>query len=412
MTSINAFLQVLQTGSQPNFADFLQILGPIFPLLYRMQETPQDEEWHAEGNVQIHTQMVLDQIYTLIETEAKHLKPSEKQALILSAILHDIGKTVTTKVRQINDQKRIVSPHHELVGCSYLAYRLVGLGLEYDTVDTVLSLILYHHVPKLLVVRNGSKQDYYRLARLANLELLYYLAKADMLGRRCHEQQGQVDLINLFRLYCEEYELWQKGNPYQEWRDFFAEELKSYPVDCQEYIYGSAIRDFEAHLISTPHEAIRRHYPFLDSFGQLVIMCGPSGSGKSEWVRQNLKDHEIISLDKLREELGKGRSDQTRNSQIVQQAKQQLKQLLAKRKKVVWDATNLRKDFRSILAQIGYDYHAFVTLVVFHFSLDEIYRGNQKRLYPVAQEVLDAQIDSLEWVERTEAHRVLFVHSR
>lgn len=412
MESIHKLLGKVIAGGRPNLEEFLQSFCPIFEWMQHLHSTPQDKEWHAEGNVFKHTQMVLDCCYDLIETEASQLTNDQKLSLVLGAVLHDIGKPFTTKEVEIHSVIRIVAPHHEAKGASYLAYKMLDLDIPYNIVLSVLSLVNYHHMPKLLVIKNATKANYYHLARLANMELLYYMAMADMLGRECVDQESQLDLIRLFRIYCEEYELWKKINPYEEWQGFFEHELRKYSSDCRDLIYGNAIRDFEAGLISTPHEAIARHYSYLDNFPQLVILMGPSGSGKSSWIQKHLKDYIIISLDKLREELGKNQSDQSKNPEVLLKAKQVLKDHLAQHKKVVWDATNLRKDFRRMLIGLGMNYHALVTLVVFHQKIADILLGNNQRTESIPTRVIHDQINRLEWVEFNEAHRIPFVNRR
>ncbi|EFB42780.1 AAA family ATPase [Parachlamydia acanthamoebae] len=411
LASTNSFLSKIIRDSYPNLKEFTQHLGSLFPLINQLCNTLQDKEWHAEGDVFQHTQLVLTSTYDIIKTEASHLTNDQKLTLILAAVLHDIGKPLTTKEKVIHDINRIVAPNHEALGCSYIAYRMLELDLPYHIIQQVINLVNYHHKPKLFVIKNVIKQDYFQLARQTNVELLYYIAKADMLGRQCAEQQHQVDLIHLFRINLEDHGIW-KNNPYEEWRMFFENELKNYSPDCRDFIYGNAIRDFEANLISTPHEAIARHYAYLNSFPQLVIMVGPSGSGKSRWIQEHLKDHIIISLDELRKEFGKNRSDQSQNSQVMVKARQELKYHLARHKKIVWDATTLRKDFRSMLINLGMDYHALVTLVVFHQKTSEIFSGNKQRKESIPQEVLNDQMNNLEWVDLSEAHRVLFVNRR
>ncbi len=412
MVSANKLFCKIIEGGRPTLDEFLQSFCHIFELIQQLHSTPQDKEWHAEGDVFKHTQRVLDCCYDIIETEACHLTNDQKLALILGVVLHDIGKPLTTKEVEINSVSRIVAPNHEARGASYLAYRILDLDIPYNIVLSVLSLVNYHHMPKLLVIKNATKANYYRLTRLANVELLYYIAKADMLGRQCEDQEGQLDLIRLFRIYCEEYEIWGKINPYEEWRVFFEHELRNYSSDCRDFIYGNAIRDFEAGFIFTPHEAVARHYSYLDSFPQLVILMGPSGSGKSSWIQKYLKDYLIISLDKLREEFGKNQGDQSKNPEVLLKAKQELKYHLAHHKKVVWDATNLRKDFRSMLIGLGMDYHALVTIVVFHQKIAEVLLGNKQRTESIPIGVIHDQINRLEWVELSEAHRILFVNRK
>ena len=38
----------------------LDFMEPMFPLIGQMVSTPQDAEWHAEGDVRRHTEWVLD----------------------------------------------------------------------------------------------------------------------------------------------------------------------------------------------------------------------------------------------------------------------------------------------------------------------------------------------------------------
>jgi excinuclease UvrABC ATPase subunit len=88
---------------------------------------------------------------------------------------------------------------------------------------------------------------------------------------------------------------------------------------------GNAIKNWEAGKILFPEEELARSYNYRDSFPQVVLTFGISGSGKSTWIEQNLPDHEIISLDDLRQEIISDRKKQTENSRIVAIAKERLK---------------------------------------------------------------------------------------
>lgn len=407
---MNDFISGIIKGNRPSLNEFVVALESNLDLLSMLKETIQDPEWHAEGNVFIHTQHVLDEVYKLIDSEARHLSADNKLSLILAAVLHDIGKPLVTKTKEINGLSRIVAPHHEERGCNYLAYRLLELNIPYNIVQQTIRLVAHHHKPRRLVLHNASKKEYFQLARLVNTELLFYLAKADILGRICKDQQDQCDYIDLFHLFCEEYKLWGNENPYNDWKQFFNTELAHISSESRDAVLGYAIQDFEQGIIFTPEEAIARRYPYLHSFPQLTIMSGPSGSGKSTWIQKHLKDYKIISLDDLREEFGKNRSNQENNSLIISKAKEQLKNYLRNHEKIVWDATNLKKDFRSMIAQLGYDYHALVTMIVLHVSEYSIYQGNQSRKYQVPKEVVHSQIESLEWIEDSEAHRIAFAN--
>jgi predicted kinase len=118
----------------------------------------------------------------------------------------------------------------------------------------------------------------------------------------------------------------------------------------------------------------------------------------------------VISLDDLRAKYGKSRSDQDLNTYLRHVGKEELKEQFRKHGQVVWDATNLRKDFRSILCQLGFDYHALVTIVVSHIPESLIYASNHSRQHNVSNQVVDTQLKSLEWIEDVEAHRVAYVN--
>jgi hypothetical protein len=156
----------------------VQQLGPVIPWLNDQRKTPQDPGWHAEGNVHIHTGMVLEELYQLLAKEAAYLSGQQRQSLILAAIFHDIGKTRNTRKMTIRGQQRIGSPDHEAKGRSYLAFQLMKLPLPISVIWTVLGLVGEHQMPKMLAVQNMDHGAYIALSRRADLALLYWLERA------------------------------------------------------------------------------------------------------------------------------------------------------------------------------------------------------------------------------------------
>lgn len=55
-----------------------------------METTDQDSIWHAEGNVLIHTKMVVEELQKLEDFQL--LSEQNKHILVTSAILHDVEK--------------------------------------------------------------------------------------------------------------------------------------------------------------------------------------------------------------------------------------------------------------------------------------------------------------------------------
>ena len=396
--------QFLQTF--PSLDDFIDRFGTVIPLLHKLKETPQDHIWHAEGDVATHTDMVLSEVEKLLQDEASHLSESKKLSLILSAGFHDIMKPLTTKTKEKYGRICLVSPKHEIRGRNYLAYRLVESDVPYSVVVEVLNLVGYHSAPKHFIKDDEPKSEFWKLSRKVNVELLYFLEIADMRGRTCADKKEQVLYIELFKEQCIEYGVW-KTDPYAEWDVFIQETFKDYMPHIPPLVCGNARRDFEAGKIYTPEEAISKAHNYVENAPNLILLMGPSGSGKSTWTEE--QGIPIVSLDTLREEINGNRSDQSNKGEILQEAQERLRVEFRKGGEVIYDATNLRRDFRSKILKLAHDYNAFTQIVVFHKPLSQLYRDNAARPYSVPESVLERQIESVEWVDVTEAHSVVYI---
>lgn len=104
----------------------------------------------------------------------------------------------------------------------------------------------------------------------------------------------------------------------------------------------------------------------------LIMCCGPQGSGKSTWARQYAKDNpEIVylSTDDLRAKLGKGPEDQTVNGKVWFQLKLQATINLKKGKSVLLDATFIDRKSRKEYIQLGRELG--VKLIAHVFNADK-----------------------------------------
>ncbi|MGK0291520.1 MAG: hypothetical protein ACI86H_002988, partial [bacterium] len=305
------FFQNILKGEEATLQAFIDQFGSYFPLLHQFKETIQDSEWHAEGDVFIHTQMVLEQIYLLFQQHS--FSDEDKLSLFLGAVFHDIAKPLATKEHEIRGKIRIGAPNHADRGRSYLALKILNLDLPHIVINQALALVGHHHDPKTLILRDRGEKDYRKLARLADLRLLYFLEIADLKGRICSDSQSQLDYLELFRSYTEDYGLWGNSNPYQQWQTTIETQLNSFSLEVQQFVFANAVLEAENGTIFQVEEAIARSYQYRDSYSHFVIMCGPSGSGKSSWIQQNYPHYHLISLDLLRKELTGKLEDQSKN---------------------------------------------------------------------------------------------------
>ena len=252
MKKLEQWLNSLALSHKPNFDECVDFLAQYFPLLLELSKTEQDKTWHAEGNVAIHTEMVLKELYKILESEASHIKGEKRKILILSALLHDIGKPLVTKPKEINGEIKIVAPKHEEAGANYLAIRILELDLKQSSVQKILGLVGFHHIPKLLPIKNKDFGDYLNLSLNADLELLYWLELADMRGRICEDLDKQVDLLEQYRMFSEDYKLWAVKEPCENLLKKISFEGTA---SQKEYIDSYAIRQLAQNEITMIEEA-------------------------------------------------------------------------------------------------------------------------------------------------------------
>jgi tRNA nucleotidyltransferase (CCA-adding enzyme) len=159
----------------------LGALDQLFPEIKALIDVPQDPEWHPEGDVFVHTRLVVDRARELIED-----LPYPKQVTVmLAALAHDFGKPVTTEF--IDGRWR--SRGHEEAGVEPTLRLLDRLSIHtlngYDVRAQVVALVRDHLKPGEYFKKREEVGDgaFHRLARKCELDLLYRVAKADSLGR-------------------------------------------------------------------------------------------------------------------------------------------------------------------------------------------------------------------------------------
>lgn len=409
-------------GEAARFDTLSAALAPALPLLSDLASTPQDPGWHAEGDVATHTAWVMDEAAAL--ARAHHLSPARRLTLTLAALLHDVAKPLTTRTQDIDGRARVVAPNHAAVGRHWLAQRLLALDLPYPILRAVLALVGAHHAPKKLVLRDRPAPAYRALADhtgLHDLSLLYLLARADMQGRDCDDKPSQLDLIELFRLDAEAHgvlppDLSSPAPPWwQPWARDLAARLGDPTTDpdaaqALEFTLSLGRRDAAAGLITTPDEAFARSFTRRkQGLASVWLTCGLSGSGKSRWVAHNLPDCDVICLDALRQEVSGDAEDQDHNGQVLQLARERLRQHLRARRPIVWDATSLRASFRAAVLGLAREYGLHTTLVTFHVPPDVAATRNRQRARQVPPNVLSRQARAFEWPHPDEADRVLSI---
>ncbi len=169
-----------------SLAHDLGIVARLFPELQALVGCPQEPEWHPEGDVWVHTLLVIDEARQRIDD----LDQPQRIAIMLGAVCHDFGKPSTTAVIE----GRIRSLDHEDAGvqpaCAFLDRLNIHTIDGYDVRRQVYGMVAHHLKPGMWHRARDGVGDgaFRRLAQKVDLELLARLARADCLGRT-----GQFD---------------------------------------------------------------------------------------------------------------------------------------------------------------------------------------------------------------------------
>ncbi len=159
----------------------LGTLDQLFPEIGSLIGVPQDPEWHPEGDVFVHTRLVIDRAHELIED----LPYPRQVTVMLAALSHDFGKPSTTEFLE----GRWRSRGHEEAGVEPTERFLDRLNIHtlggYNVRAQVVALVRDHLKPGEFYKKRDEVGDgaFRRLARKCELDLLYRVAKADSLGR-------------------------------------------------------------------------------------------------------------------------------------------------------------------------------------------------------------------------------------
>ena len=164
--------------------EWLKRLGAIEKMFRESQSligVPQDPEWHPEGDVFVHSLLVVDRARELIDD----LPYARQVTVMLAALAHDFGKPSTTEFLE----GRWRSRGHEEAGVAPTTRFLDRINVHtidgYDVRRQVIALVREHLKPGEFYKKRDEVGEgaFRRLARRCEPDLLYRVARADSLGR-------------------------------------------------------------------------------------------------------------------------------------------------------------------------------------------------------------------------------------
>jgi tRNA nucleotidyltransferase (CCA-adding enzyme) len=158
----------------------LGVIDRVLPEMRPLVGCEQEPDWHPEGDVWIHTLMVIDEA----RRANGDLDRPRLITVMLGAVCHDLGKPATTAFVD----GRIRSLDHEQAGVEPTESLLDRLNIHtidgFDVRGQVIGLVAQHLKPGMFrKAPNVGDGAFRRLAQKVDLELLARLARADCRGR-------------------------------------------------------------------------------------------------------------------------------------------------------------------------------------------------------------------------------------
>lgn len=355
-----------------------EYLEAEFDWVKRMKDVQQDPRHHAEGNVAVHTQMVLCALEN--DPDFKQLPNLEQEILWCAALLHDVEKHSTTVFEADGS---ITSNGHARKGAQFarqLLYR--DKPTPFAVREQIVGLVRHHGLPIWLFEKADPLKTLIKASMEVNTKLLTLLAKADMLGRICEDREDMLYRIACFEEFCKENYCWDGP------RNFTSANAKVYYLQ---------------------HEGAYTDYvPFEQPLAEVILMSGLPGAGKDTFIKRNYKNWPLISLDDIRRKRGISPTDKSGNGRVIQEAKEQARSYLRKQQSFVWNATNTTSQMRTQLISLFDTYKAKVNIVYIEVPYERLHGQNKNRDAIVPAGALNKLIQKLEVPAFWEAHEVCY----
>ncbi len=171
-----------QISLEPWFSDY------PFSMLLKLKETPQSKRYHPEGSVWNHTMMVVN------EAAKRKTESKSERTLLWAALLHDIGKPGTTKIKK----EKITSYDHDFEGEQLTVDFLSCFTSDGSWIKSVAKLVRYHmHI--LYITEKLPFGDAGKMKQETDINEVALLGLCDRIGRGGSDPEYEEKVVRKFR---------------------------------------------------------------------------------------------------------------------------------------------------------------------------------------------------------------------
>ncbi|HEY8599203.1 MAG TPA: AAA family ATPase [Thermomicrobiales bacterium] len=341
-----------------------------FPILASLDSCPQDPRHHAEGDVGVHTRMVLAALVALPAFRA--LDREAREEVYAAALLHDIGKPGCTRHES---DGTITSRGHSRRG-AILARRLLWeRGCEPVRRERVVALIRWHQTPFHLLTRADARPLALAISWTTRADHLAVLAAADARGRIAADGGALIESVALFAEYCADLGCLDRPYPFPSARARVA-------------YFRDPTRDPD-------------YAPFGDGRARVTLLSGLPGAGKDRSIAEHGGEQPVVGLDAIRAAL---RVEPTEpQGAVIAHARELAREHLRAGRSFIWNGTNLSRTQRAQTLDLCHAYDAVVEIVYVEAAHRDLWRRNAARSRAVPEAVITRLLSRWEVPDATEA---------
>ena len=350
-------------------------LDGAFEWIRAMRGCQQNPEFHAEGDVWVHTELVCRALAA--DPAWRELPAQDRVILFWAALLHDVGKPVRTQT----GPDGITSSGDSATGARMARVILWRLGAPLEIREKICGLVRFHQVPFWL---GEDRQGAFRARSMActiRCDHLAMLTRADARGRECQDQDELLVRIALFEEKCQEAGC--LSGPF------------AFPSDHGRFEYFRRVD-------RSPY-----YRPYEEPEFEVVMLAGLPAAGKNHWLCGQETRLPVVSLDQIRLDLGIKASEGP--GAVVKAASEQAREFLRRKEPFVWNATNLSWKLRRQTVDLLADYGARIKIVYLEASEAVLQARNSGREHPVPAAAIERMLRRWDMPDITEAHQVEIV---
>lgn len=360
------------------------------PEFKRLQDTPQSNVWHKEGDVFKHTQLVTNQMIEELTLNDVEKTSKYYMLMVASALCHDLGKATTTRWDETKND--YACKNHGAEGARIT--RKLFYDENVDMREKLCSMVRWH-----MTLHHIFDNKEKTIPKLIDLSCWCRVPISDMCILNYCDSKGSINDTE-----SEEY-LTNKFNEIERIcieKDIFDKPYKF--INEQHRVIFYSTHDIETRKQQLGITENCKH-PFT-----VFVMIGLPGSGKDTYIKNHLSHLPTVCRDDIRIEMGmqgeKPTGTKSEEDKVTQIFNKKMLELCEQNKSFVVNNTNLKKQYRDEYKKLIMKYNPYIVYV--YVEAPTINDNKERRNGQMPLSVIDRMIDNFEYPLPTEYHQMLF----